>query len=59
VPGVHTLYISPLKALAVDIQRNLSKPVEEMGLPVGSRRGPATRRNRAASARSSTRRTSC
>ena len=33
-PGVHTLYISPLKALAVDIQRNLSTPVEEMGLPV-------------------------
>ncbi|MFZ2099188.1 MAG: ligase-associated DNA damage response DEXH box helicase [Oricola sp.] len=33
-PGVHTLYISPLKALAVDIHRNLSTPVEEMGLPV-------------------------
>ncbi|TWG99949.1 ATP-dependent Lhr-like helicase [Mesorhizobium sp. J18] len=32
--GVHTLYISPLKALAVDIERNLRKPVEEMGLPV-------------------------
>ena len=32
--GVHTLYISPLKALAVDIERNLGKPVEEMGLPV-------------------------
>ena len=29
-PGVHTLYISPLKALAVDIERNLTKPVEEM-----------------------------
>ncbi|WP_048648276.1 ligase-associated DNA damage response DEXH box helicase [Nitratireductor soli] len=32
--GVHTLYISPLKALAVDIQRNLAMPVAEMGLPV-------------------------
>jgi len=32
--GVHTLYISPLKALAVDIERNLGKPVAEMALPV-------------------------
>jgi ATP-dependent helicase Lhr and Lhr-like helicase len=32
--GLHTLYISPLKALAADIRRNLSRPVEEMGLPV-------------------------
>ncbi|WP_274427200.1 ligase-associated DNA damage response DEXH box helicase [Chelativorans sp. YIM 93263] len=32
--GVHTLYISPLKALAVDIQRNLSQPVGEMGLDI-------------------------
>ena len=32
--GIHTLYVSPLKALAVDIERNLMKPVEEMGLPV-------------------------
>ena len=32
--GIHTLYISPLKALAVDIERNLGKPVGEMGLPV-------------------------
>ncbi len=32
--GVHTLYISPLKALAVDIERNLAKPVAEMGLPI-------------------------
>jgi ATP-dependent Lhr-like helicase len=30
--GLHTLYISPLKALAVDIHRNLVQPVEEMGL---------------------------
>lgn len=33
-PGVHTIYISPLKALAVDIERNLSTPVNEMGLPI-------------------------
>ena len=32
--GVQTLYISPLKALAVDIERNLAKPVAEMGLPI-------------------------
>ena len=32
--GIHTLYISPLKALAVDIERNLGKPVGEMGLPL-------------------------
>ncbi|WP_037086456.1 ligase-associated DNA damage response DEXH box helicase [Rhizobium sp. CF080] len=32
--GIHTLYISPLKALAVDIERNLMKPVSEMGLEI-------------------------
>jgi ATP-dependent Lhr-like helicase len=32
--GVHTLYISPLKALAVDIERNLMAPVSEMGLDI-------------------------
>jgi ATP-dependent Lhr-like helicase len=32
--GVHTLYISPLKALAVDVHRNLEVPVREMGLKV-------------------------
>jgi ATP-dependent helicase Lhr and Lhr-like helicase len=32
--GLHTLYISPLKALAVDIARNLETPVSEMALPV-------------------------
>src|SRR5262249_19303639 len=31
---LHTLYISPLKALAVDVARNLEKPVAEMGLAV-------------------------
>jgi len=33
-PGLHTLYISPLKALAVDIHRNLALPVQELDLPV-------------------------
>ena len=32
--GLHTLYVSPLKALAADIKRNLRKPVEEAGLPI-------------------------
>ena len=31
---LHTLYISPLKALAVDIARNLTAPVAEMGLDI-------------------------
>ena len=32
--GLNTLYISPLKALANDIERNLSKPIKEMGLNI-------------------------
>jgi len=48
--GLHTLYISPLKALAVDIARNLEAPVAEMGLPikVETRTGdtPVSRRQR-------------
>ena len=48
--GLHTLYISPLKALAVDIARNLEAPVGEMGLPVKveTRTGdtPVSRRQR-------------
>jgi ATP-dependent helicase Lhr and Lhr-like helicase len=32
--GLHTLYISPLKALAVDVARNLTTPVAEMKLRV-------------------------
>jgi len=47
---LHTLYISPLKALAVDIARNLETPVAEMDLPirVETRTGdtPASRRQR-------------
>ena len=32
--GLHTLYISPLKALAVDVERNLNAPILQMSLPV-------------------------
>jgi len=32
--GLHTLYISPLKALAVDIARNLEAPVADMDLSI-------------------------
>ncbi|MBN2630764.1 MAG: ligase-associated DNA damage response DEXH box helicase [Rhodobacteraceae bacterium] len=32
--GLHTLYISPLKALAADIRRNLRTPIEGAGLAV-------------------------
>src|SRR5665213_1340843 len=48
--GLHTLYISPLKALAVDIARNLEIPVKEMALNVRleTRTGdtPASKRQR-------------
>jgi ATP-dependent Lhr-like helicase len=48
--ALHTLYISPLKALAVDVARNLEQPVAEMGLPirVETRTGdtPASKRTR-------------
>ena len=49
-PALHTIYISPLKALSVDVARNLELPVEEMGLPirVETRTGdtPASKRQR-------------
>ncbi|MCB8879462.1 ligase-associated DNA damage response DEXH box helicase [Acidisoma cellulosilytica] len=32
--GIHTIYVSPLKALATDIARNLADPVAEMDLPI-------------------------
>jgi ATP-dependent Lhr-like helicase len=48
--ALHTLYISPLKALAVDVARNLERPVADMGLPirVETRTGdtPASKRTR-------------
>jgi ATP-dependent Lhr-like helicase len=33
-PGLHTLYISPLKALTADIRRNLGRPIEGAGLKI-------------------------
>ncbi len=49
-PRLHTLYVSPLKALATDIARNLTAPVTQMGLPIRieTRTGdtPADRRKR-------------
>ena len=48
--GLHTLYLSPLKALATDIARNLTVPAREMrlGLAIETRSGdtPANRRRR-------------
>ena len=48
--NLHTLYISPLKALAVDVQRNLLTPIEEMSLSISveTRSGdtPANRKAR-------------
>ncbi len=48
--GLHTLYVSPLKALAADIRRNLTTPVTEMDLPIRieDRTGdtPASRKKR-------------
>jgi ATP-dependent helicase Lhr and Lhr-like helicase len=48
--GLHTLYISPLKALAVDVRGNLLAPIAEMGLDlrVETRTGdtPADRKAR-------------
>ncbi len=33
-PGLHTLYVSPLKALTADIRRNLRTPIEGAGLNI-------------------------
>ncbi|MEM7121286.1 MAG: ligase-associated DNA damage response DEXH box helicase [Pseudomonadota bacterium] len=48
--GLHTLYVSPLKALTVDVKRNLETPVADMGLPIRleARTGdtPSSRRQR-------------
>ena len=46
-PGLHTLYVSPLKALAADIRRNLGAPLAEMGLRHPGR-GPHRRHRRGA-----------
>ena len=33
-PRLHTLYVSPLKALAADIARNLMRPIADLALPI-------------------------
>lgn len=33
-PGLHTIYVSPLKALATDIRRNLERPIADLGLAI-------------------------
>lgn len=47
--GMHTLYVSPLKALTHDIARNLSRPVADLGLAIRieDRTGDTTARQRA------------
>lgn len=48
--GLHTLYVSPLKALSVDVARNLEAPASEMalGLAIETRTGdtPQSKRQR-------------
>src|SRR6476646_8934398 len=52
--GIHTLYVSPLKALTNDIERNLMRPIAEMGLAVTveSRTGDTPQAKRARQRRS-------
>jgi ATP-dependent Lhr-like helicase len=47
-PGLHTLYLSPLKALAADIRRNLSTPIEgaNLAIRVEDRTGDTTQTQR-------------
>ena len=52
--GVRVVYVSPLKALAYDIERNLRAPLKGIGaehLRVGIRTGDTSQRERAAMAR--------
>jgi ATP-dependent helicase Lhr and Lhr-like helicase len=50
-PGVRALYISPLRALTYDIEKNLTVPLHEMGLTeqisIGLRTGDTTANERA------------
>jgi ATP-dependent helicase Lhr and Lhr-like helicase len=53
-PGVRVVYISPLKALAYDIERNLRTPLRGIGadeVTVGIRTGDTPQKERAAMAR--------
>lgn len=49
-PGIIAVYVSPLRALAYDLTRNLKGPLAEMGwddVDVGTRTGDTTRTDRA------------
>ena len=47
-PGLHTLYVSPLKALAADVARNLTRPAAEMhlDLTIATRTGDTSNEQR-------------
>ena len=52
--GIVAVYVSPLRALAYDLQKNLKEPVDQLGwkwLRVGARTGDTTQKERAAQRR--------
>ncbi|MEO6245987.1 MAG: DEAD/DEAH box helicase [Opitutaceae bacterium] len=52
--GIVAIYVSPLRALAYDLQKNLQEPLAELGwdwLKVGARTGDTTPKDRAAQKR--------
>jgi ATP-dependent Lhr-like helicase len=52
--GIVAVYVSPLRALAYDLRKNLQQPVEELGwdwLRIGARTGDTTAKDRAAQRR--------
>jgi ATP-dependent Lhr-like helicase len=52
--GIVAVYVSPLRALAYDLRKNLEQPVKELGwdwLRVGARTGDTTQKERAAQRR--------
>ena len=53
-PGIVAIYVSPLRALAYDLQKNLQQPLAELGwdwVRVGARTGDTTPKERAAQKR--------
>lgn len=52
--GIVAVYVSPLRALAYDLQKNLQQPLDELGwawLRIGSRTGDTSAKDRAAQKR--------
>src|SRR3954463_10866172 len=39
-PGLRCVYVSPLRSLGYDIERNLSEPLDAIGRSLGAERGP-------------------